>query len=318
MPSSTEEPEGLFAQFLRYLEAERLASPHTRRNYAQAGREFERWHVRVHGAGPEWPQLTRDTFRGYLRWLGRGSLDARTVALRFSALRSFYRWLQRHEHTQSSPLRGVALPKRTRKLPRFLSENQMRDLLAAPLHELKRRLPLDPPPSRAEKLALVRDLAVLELFYTAGLRISELCSLRLQQLDLDSRLVRVLGKGRKEREIPVGRPALNALSAYWLAVGHPKTPEAFVFWGSEQGPDPLTPRTVQRRLKFYLAAAQLDPALSPHKLRHSFATHLLNRGADLRSVQELLGHAQLATTQVYTHVSLERLQQVYRNAHPRA
>lgn len=310
--------DALLTDFWRHLAAERQVSPHTLRNYQQAGREFLAWHVEVHRQPPEWASLTREHFRGYLRWLGRARLDARTVALRFSALRTFYRWLQVRGVVTVSPVRGVALPRRARKLPRFLSEAQMRDLLAAPLQECHRRGAAEPPATRAEKLEYVRDHAVLEFFYTAGLRISELCTLRVEHLDLVHRLARVHGKGRKEREVPLGRPAVTAVQAYWLAAGHPQAPADAVFWSTAAGPEPLTPRTVQRRLKLYLAAARLDPALSPHKLRHSFATHLLDRGADLRSVQELLGHAQLATTQVYTHVTLERLQKVYRSAHPRA
>ena len=318
MKSIDAAPEGLLGPFLRHLAAEKQASPHTLRNYAQAGHEFIGWYQRTQGNPPHWPSLTRDTFRAYLRSLGRQGLHARTVALRFSALRSFYRWQQTHGHIQTSPLRGLNLPVRPRTLPRFLTEAQMRDLLAAPLRELQRRVTCTPPPDRSERLAWVRDYAVFELFYTAGLRISELCGLRCEQLDLDGRLLRVQGKGRKEREVPLGQPAIQALQAYWLAAEHPRTANSPVFWGSERGPEPLVPRTIQRRLKDYLSATGLDPALSPHKLRHSFATHLLDRGADLRSVQELLGHAQLATTQVYTHVSLERLQRVYRSAHPRA
>jgi len=317
-PSSAPVTDAQLEDFWRHLAAERQASPHTLRNYQQAGREFVAWHRQTHGSPPEWAALTREIFRGYLRWLGRSRLNARSVALRFSALRTFYRWLQVRGVVTVSPVRGVLLPRRPRMLPRFLSEAQMRDLLAAPLRELQARLQGDSPPSRAEKLEWVRDHAVFELFYTAGLRISELCDLRVEQLNLIHRVARVFGKGRKEREVPLGRPAVTALQAYWLAAGHPQGARDSVFWGTESGPAPLTPRTVQRRLKLYLAAARLDPALSPHKLRHSFATHLLDRGADLRSVQELLGHAQLATTQVYTHVTLERLQKVYRSAHPRA
>jgi len=307
-----------FMGFLRYLETERQASVHTVRNYTQAGREFSAWHQQTTGRPPDWPTLTREVFRGYLRWLGRARLDARSVALRFSALRTFYRWMQREGLVTALPIRGVALPRRSRKLPRFLSEAQMTDLLLAPLRELERRRQTDPPATPGEQLALLRDFAALELFYTAGLRISELCTLRVEQLDLDRRLARVFGKGRKEREVPLGRPAVAALQAYWAAANHGRNPSDRVFWAQEPGGASLSPRAIQRSLKVYLAAARLDPALSPHKIRHSFATHLLNRGADLRSVQELLGHAQLATTQVYTHVSLERLQRVYRDAHPRA
>ena len=192
------------------------------------------------------------------------------------------------------------------------------DLLAAPVGELAARLRADPKPTRAETLALLRDHAVLEFFYTAGLRLGEVCTLRGEQIDPVARVARVFGKGRKEREVPLGRPALAALEAFRQATGAGPGPAGLAFADPAGELPPLSPRLVQRRLKHWLAAARLDPALSPHKLRHSFATHLLDRGADLRAVQELLGHAQLATTQIYTHVSLERLKKVYAAAHPRA
>ena len=304
--------------FRRHLQAERQVSPYTLRNYLQAGLEFAAWHRQARGEAPSWPDVSRQTFREYLRWLSRARLDAATVALRFSALRAFYHWMQRQGALVSSPVRGIALPRRKRKLPRFLSEAQMVDLLAAPVRELQQRLRDEVPVPRSEQLACVRDVAVLELFYTAGLRIGELCALKVEQLDLAQRLARVRGKGRKEREVPLGQPAVDALQTYWRLAGHSQDPADPVFWNDAGGKTPLAPRSVQRRLKVYLALARLDPALTPHKLRHSFATHLLDRGADLRSVQELLGHAQLATTQVYTHVSLERLKRVYQAAHPRA
>ena len=317
-PIVAPEPDAELTAFWRHLESERNVSPYTLRNYRQAGREFLAWHQQAYSRSPEWSTVSRDVFRAYLRRLGRLRKDPRSVALRFSAWRTFYRWLQGRGRVTSSPIHGMTLPRKGGKLPRFLSEAQMEELLAAPLHELERRLKSDTPPSAAERLEYLRDHAVLELFYTAGLRISELCSLRMEQLDREQRLARVFGKGRKERELPLGRPALVALEAYWTASPVARGPGDAVFWSTPSGPEPLIPRTLQRRLKTYLAVARLDPALSPHKIRHSFSTHLLSRGADLRSVQELLGHAQLATTQIYTHVSLERLQEVYRSAHPRA
>ena len=162
----------------------------------------------------------------------------------------------------------------------------------------------------------MRDAAVLELIYSAGLRVSEVCGLRVDQVDLNGQTLRVLGKGRKERVIPFGGPALAALEAYWRWIGPQQKPSDPVFLG--RGGVPLSPIRVQTRLKRYLAQAGLDPALTPHKLRHSFATHLLEDGADLRAVQELLGHKNLKTTEVYTHVTVERLKAVYAAAHPRA
>jgi integrase/recombinase XerC len=158
----------------------------------------------------------------------------------------------------------------------------------------------------------------LEVIYSCGLRVSELCQLRAEDIDWPQQLVRVRGKGKKERLTPVGRPALDGIEAYWKHAGYAPGPEMPVFFANAKRVGPLSPRTVQLRLKKYLRAAGLDPSLTPHKLRHSFATHLLDAGADLRSVQELLGHAHLVTTQVYTHVTTERLKRAYNKAHPRA
>lgn len=162
-----------------------------------------------------------------------------------------------------------------------------------------------------------RDVAILETIYSCGLRISELCGLRTQDLDWQERLVRVGGKGKKERLVPIGEPALGAIKNYWALLSPPGA-ESPVFLANAASRRPVSPRDLQLRLKKYLALAGLDPGLTPHKLRHSYATHLLDAGADLRSVQELLGHAHLVTTQVYTHLTTERLKKAYDRAHPRA
>lgn len=313
-------PDPLVEGFVQHLRVERNASPHTVRNYSSALAEFTAWHRELHGAGPRWPDLTRDDLRQYLRRLGRDGLGRASTALRFSALRTFYRWLMRGGHATSSPVRGLSMPKPERRLPRFVPEPDVARLLGAPGAEWERR--------RAEAAAAgervpeagpyLRDAAILELFYSAGLRISELCGLTCDRLDADGRVIRALGKGRKERDVPFGLPALSALERYWDAVAHPRMPGVPVFLARANALDPVTPREVQRRLKRYLEVAGLDPALTPHKLRHSFATHLLDHGADLRAVQELLGHAHLKTTEVYTHVSAARLKQVYDRSHPRA
>jgi integrase/recombinase XerC len=163
-----------------------------------------------------------------------------------------------------------------------------------------------------------RDVAILETIYSCGLRLSELCALRVCDIGFAERLVRVRGKGKKERQVPMGEPALDAVQKYWNQLLQPPIGEQPVFLARASGCDPVSPRVIQLRLKRYLIAAGLDPNLTPHKLRHSYATHLLDAGADLRSVQELLGHAHLVTTQVYTHVSTERLKKAYDEAHPRA
>jgi integrase/recombinase XerC len=164
----------------------------------------------------------------------------------------------------------------------------------------------------------LRDVAVLETIYSCGLRISELCGLRVEDIDFSGQMVRVRGKGKKERLVPVGQPALAAIQQYWAQLLEPPAGPEPVFRADTAKAAPLSPLQLARRLKTYLAVAGLDPHLTPHKLRHSYATHLLDAGADLRSVQELLGHAHLATTQVYTHVTTERLKKAYEAAHPRA
>jgi len=302
--------------FLAHLATDRGASVYTQRNYRAALAEFSRWHVEELGQPPAWDQLQRDDFRAYLRRLGRGNLGRAAIQLRFSALRSFYRFLARRGVVEVTPIRNLALPKREKRLPQFLTADQMTALLAAPVreHELLCRQTDHPV---AETIWL-RDAAILETIYSCGLRVSELCGLRAEDLDWNEQLVRVRGKGKKERHSPIGAPALEAIRRYWQRLASPPTGSLPAFLAHPDRPEPVQSRVVQARLKRYLAAAGLDPCLTPHKLRHSFATHLLDAGADLRSVQELLGHAHLATTQVYTHLTTERLKQAYDRAHPRA
>jgi integrase/recombinase XerC len=203
-----------------------------------------------------------------------------------------------------------------KRLPKFLTAQQMLDLLIAPLKELQ--MLRENPEAGHDEAPFLRDVAILETIYSCGLRISELCSLLAEDIHWTDRIVRVRGKGRKERLVPIGAPALAAIQDYWKRLPHPPTGDAPVFLAKSSPLRPMYPRLVQLRLKRYLARAGLDPHLTPHKLRHSYATHLIDAGADLRSVQELLGHAHLATTQVYTHVTTERLKRAYDKAHPRA
>jgi integrase/recombinase XerC len=239
------------------------------------------------------------------------------IQLRFSALRTFYRFLVRHGAVATSPIKDLALPKPGKRLPKFLTPQQMGELLAAPL-----KLPTASPKVDSDVIKATvtrqRDVAILETIYSCGLRISELCGLLAEDIDWQERLVRVRGKGKKERQIPIGEPALNAIEAYWKLLPQAPSGRALVFLTSPGKFGPISARSLQLRLKKYLAIAGLDPHLTPHKLRHSYATHLLDAGADLRSVQELLGHAHLATTQVYTHLTTERLKRAYDQAHPRA
>lgn len=315
-PSEALPPDPWIERFLGELRSLRGASEYTVRNYRQALEEFAGWHRSIGGRLPSWGSLERNAFRQYLRWLGRQDLGRSSVLLRFSALRTFYRFLLREKVVERLPLRGLAMPKKEKRLPRFLPENGMNDLLAAPLRELAEKRSQAKDGSAVDPVPFLRDAALMELVYSSGLRVSEVCGLRRADVDIGQRVLRVRGKGKKERQVPFGRTALEVLEAYWAAGGTPVGPDEPVFRGPGGGP--MLPRTVQRRLKVHLMAAGLDPTLTPHKLRHSFATHLLDRGADLRSVQELLGHARLQTTEVYTHVTAERLRKVYQEAHPRA
>jgi integrase/recombinase XerC len=306
----------LVDRFRQHLETGRNASGYTVRNYLHALAEFSLWHQESAGRPPDWTVLRREDFRSYLRSLGRRSLGRSPIHLRFSALRTFYRFLHREEVIRETPLRNIALPKPDRRLPVFISADQMAALLEAPLQELARERASGEEP--VDAAPFLRDAAVLETIYSSGLRISEVCGLRVADVNLSERALRVRGKGRKERQVPLGRPAVAALERFWTATGHTREGGSAVFPRNSSTPDPVTAGEIQRRLKRYLSAAGLDPALTPHKLRHSFATHLLDRGADLRSVQELLGHARLSSTEVYTHVSTERLRKAYNSAHPRA
>jgi integrase/recombinase XerC len=301
--------------FLHHLEEGRGVSPNTIRNYRQALLEFK-----ATVPGRSWWELKPADFKAYLYRLARAQqLGPGTVRLRFAALRTFYKVAAREGRIKLNPVSDLTLPKLPRRLPVFLNQEQIAALLDAPrqlwaLDERRQAAGGRRKDRRdARSWQMLRDIAWLELFYSAGLRLSELVGIERRNLDLHQGTVRVVGKGRKERLCPLGHPAVCALEAYLDAC--PFDGEALFV--SAQGRQ-LNGRTVQLALKRYLAAAGLDARLTPHKLRHTFATHLLDHGADLRSVQELLGHSQLTTTQIYTSVSVERLKRVYDGAHPRA
>ena len=314
-PARLDDPQIL--DFLKHLAIDRGASVYTQRNYRQALEEFWRWHKEERASVPAWNSLQRDDFRAFIRFLGRQSLSRAAIQLRFSALRTFFKFLIRHGAVQAMPIKGLALPKLEKRLPKYLTRQQMSDLLVAPLKVLDqpKRKTAGRPVSVA---ACFRDVAILETIYSCGLRVSELCGLNAEDLDSAEQLLRVRGKGKKERLVPIGEPALKAIERYWSLLPQVPAGESPVFESETKRRSRMSPVMVARRLKHYLVIAGLDPALTPHKLRHSFATHLLDAGADLRSVQELLGHAHLVTTQVYTHVSTERLKRAYDEAHPRA
>jgi integrase/recombinase XerC len=310
-------PDPSVQKFLAHLATDRGASAYTQRNYRQALSEFYRWHRDERQQPPAWEKLQRDDFRAYLRFLGRRNIGRAAIQLRFCGLRTFYKFLIRRGAVAVSPIKNLSLPQLAKRLPKFLTAKQMEDLLAAPL----KLLPApgsDVSASATTTLNCRRDVAILETIYSCGLRISELCGLQAGNIDWEERLVRVLGKGKKERLVPIGETALAAVKNYWALLAQLPAGESPVFFAGLKKLTAISPRILQLRLKKYLACAGLDPHLSPHKLRHSYATHMLDAGADLRSVQELLGHAHLVTTQVYTHVSTERLKKAYDQAHPRA
>ena len=324
--SAKVELDALSREFLDHLATERSASRYTIRNYTHALGEFVGWRDTIRPGAVDWTALHRDDFRAYLRFLGRNNRSRSSIQIRFATLRTFYKFLVRRGVVAESPIRDLTLPKQKARLPTFATIDQMNALLEAPLQshvskqkerddkakkEKRPSRPVDPRP-------YVRDVAILETIYSCGLRISELCDLKAGDIRWDERVVRVIGKGKKERLVPVGNPALKAIDIYHGRIGFEPGADDPVFYANHTKRTPIYPRILQLRLKEYLGMAGLDPHLTPHKLRHSYATHLLDAGADLRSVQELLGHAHLVTTQVYTHVTTDRLKKAYDAAHPRA
>lgn len=300
------------AAFLRYVEHERQLSPRTVRAYTDDLRELEAFLTAYFGT-PEWSWagIDRLAIRSFMGdCVSRRGLAKRSVARKLSAVRSFYRFLHVEERVEANPARGVRSPRRERTLPGFLTHEQVEAVLADA-------------ETRADGggfLAL-RGLAIVELFYGTGMRLSELHGLNLADLDLVSERARVMGKGRKERIVPLGRMAIAALRRYYavrdeLVLRSPGADVRAVFVG--QAGKRLSVRSIQKVVTAFLDGVAEDAGLSTHSLRHTFATHLVDAGADLVAVKELLGHASLSTTQIYTHTSKERLKAVYRQAHPRA
>jgi site-specific recombinase XerD len=296
---ASDKKDPLVEEFLHYLANERNASPRTLKAYRQALTAF----------GTEnktsWKKCTADDFRDYLFAIMKRGQARSYVRLQFSALRTFYQFLTARKRLRHNPVREVQLPKIEKKLPLVLTRQQVEDLLAAPMREMKKRA--------APVWMPLRDVAIMELFYSSGLRLSELAGLDVADVDLYTESVRVFGKGRKERVCPVGLPALEAISRYRAAANAHAGP-LFINKARRR----MSVRSVWLVLKRYVHRTSIPISISPHKLRHSFATHMLDRGADLRSVQALLGHASLSTTQIYTHVTVERLKKAYADAHPRA
>ncbi len=297
--SALNKRDPLVEEFLRYLGVERNASSRTLKAYRQALTAF-----RAENKTP-WKKCTVDDFRDYLFAIMKRGQARSYVRLQFSALRTLYQFLAARKGLRRNPVREVQLPKIEKKLPLVLTRRQIEELLAAPTRVAKNRA--------APVWMPLRDVAIMELFYSSGLRLSELAALDVADVDLFTESIRVLGKGRKERVCPVGLPALEAISRYRVA-GNVHSGPLFINKARRR----ISTRSIWLILKRYLRHTSIPISISPHKLRHSFATHLLDRGADLRSVQALLGHASLSTTQIYTHVTVERLKKAYADAHPRA
>jgi integrase/recombinase XerC len=293
------------ARFLQYLRVERNSSAYTIKSYREDLAALAEYLNERYGQAPAPEEITTLDLRGYLSGLHEHGYAKTTIARRLASLRSFFRFGQREGWTKANPAKPLRNPRKSRSLPHFLSSDELGKLLSAP---------------PADQTSGLRDRAILEVLYSAGLRVSELVGLNDGDLDLAVGIVRVRGKGKRERLSPIGSFAAQALRA-WLAKRRlspkePKGPAAPIF--VNRNGRRLTTRSVGRMLEKYLAITGLDRRTTPHTLRHSFATHLLDGGADIRSVQELLGHKSLVTTQIYTHVSTAHLRAAYEKAHPRA
>jgi integrase/recombinase XerC len=295
--SQAPEKQNLIRQFIHYLSAEKNASPHTCRNYLRDLEQFESFLEEM-----AIEKVDRMVLRRYLSFLHRKNRKS-SIARKLSTLRSFYRYLVREQVLSANPAKPVATPKVEKLLPTTLTVDEAFRLMESPSKDQK---------SRESEL---RDRAILELLYSSGLRVSELVGLNLNRVDPDLGIVRVMGKGRKERIVPVGAKAVEALKSYLetrgiLEEGSP------LFVNLRKGR--LTDRSVARLVKKYGRQSGIFRKISPHSLRHTFATHLLDAGADLREIQEMLGHVSLSTTQRYTHLTVGKLMEVYDKAHPRS
>jgi integrase/recombinase XerC len=296
-------------QFLRFLSVERNAAALTIKSYREDLTSLADYLNQAYGREPAPAEVTPIDLRGYVSALHEAGYAKTSVARRLASLRTFYKFAQREGLADSNPAKPLRNPRRDRKLPHFLSSDEIGKLLDAP---------------PATSAAGLRDRAILETMYSAGLRVSETVGVNDSDLDLAEGLVRVRGKGRRERLAPIGTFAAKALTR-WLAVRQAarsqptrRASEGAIPVFTNRFGRRLTTRSVARMLLKYLKLTGLDLRTTPHTLRHSFATHLLDRGADIRSVQELLGHKSLVTTQIYTHVSTAGLRAAYERAHPRA
>lgn len=298
--------------FLDHLEHERQLSPRTVRAYRDDLRDLQTFLTGYYGSGEwRWAGVDRLAIRSFMGdCVSRRGLSKRTVARKLSAIRTFFRFLHLEELVESNPARILRSPRLERTLPNFLTRAQVERLFD---HAEARAMEGDP--------AAVRNLAIVELFYSTGMRLSEVQALDLEDVDLISERVRVMGKGRKERIVPLGRQAARALRNYEARraaiLARARRPDRRALFVGPSG-SRLSTRGIQKIVAAFLERVSEESGLSTHSLRHSFATHLVDGGADLLAIKELLGHASLSTTQIYTHTSRERLMRTYRQAHPRA
>lgn len=283
-------------KFVRYLEIEKNYSAHTILNYKLDLQGFNKFI-----AGTELEKIDYLSLRKYLAVLKEKNFQNRTVGRRLSALRSFFRFLCREGHIKTNPILMLSSPKLEKHLPSFMTEDEVYRLIESAFAKTQK------------DLYGLRDRAILEVFYSSGLRISELVGLNLEDIDFISGILKIRGKGKKERIVPIGETALAAVSKY---LEKRKKQGDVLFLNNHNRR--ITTRGVRFLLVKYLKASGTKPGVSAHTFRHSFATHLLNRGADLRTVQELLGHANLSSTQIYTHLTTDKLKSVYDKAHPHA
>lgn len=303
----------LVRRFDAYLLAERNVSAHTRAGYAIDLAQFvaHKWGASARPPYP-WRTVSESDAQSFLMAFGEAAATATTARRKLAALRTFFRFLQREREVVDNPFAALRGPRKAKTLPKVLSVADVTRFLARPRKDFEDRL--------ISAYAYRRDSAIFEFLYSTGCRISEAIAVKWGMIDFRRGTVIVTGKGSKDRLVILGAPAVAALQALRqeVAAQDPALAdgEAFAFLSDRL--QPLSSRFVERRMKRYLAEEELPTDLSPHKLRHSFATHLLDAGADLRSVQEMLGHASLSTTQIYTHVSIERLRDEYAKSHPRA
>ena len=293
-------------KFISFLEVEKNASVNTTKSYLKDIEDFFFFCVSNNHDNFDFSNLTHLYIRSYLAFLKEENYAKRTIARKFSALRSFSMYLLQEGQIEKNPFAKVKTPKLDKKLPVFLEEVEINEMFSLPAQDELGR----------------RDSAVLELLYATGCRVSELVSVKIKDIDFTNRYVLLFGKGSKERIVPIGQTAIGNLRKYILLsrsviMKYGKGSEHDYLFVNSRGA-PITDRSVRRIIDKYIEMMSINKNISPHSIRHTFATHLLNHGADLRSVQEMLGHASLSTTQIYTHINADVMTNVYKKAHPRA